>query len=221
MNTENPSDPQTSDADVRKRAATRLIVAGLVTTTALAGLWWLDQDRRGAPRDTPQPRPLQAIQPAMPEPAPTPETGESPEAPQPEANAEAGTEPSAELDAPRANPLAMPLPPGANQPPPPPRVDNTPPAPRAGMAPPSPTMPPPPLPPAPPAAGYVVQFGVFSNPLRAQELVDQLRKQGIQARSETRVHLGPFATRAEAEQAQAAMRKLGKETLITTAAATK
>jgi DedD protein len=62
---------------------------------------------------------------------------------------------------------------------------------------------------------------VFSNPERARELVNKLTKQGIRAHMETRVHLGPFANREEAEKAQAEMRKLGMQALITPAAATK
>ena len=62
----------------------------------------------------------------------------------------------------------------------------------------------------PPAGrGYVVQLGVFTEPANAQELVARLRKQGIRAYTETRVHVGPFLNRAEAEKAQAELRRLG------------
>jgi len=67
----------------------------------------------------------------------------------------------------------------------------------------------------------VVQLGVFSNPERARELVNKLRKQGIRAHMETRVQLGPFASREEAGKAQAEMRKLGVQALVTPAAAMK
>lgn len=68
---------------------------------------------------------------------------------------------------------------------------------------------------------FVVQLAVFSKPERARELVNKLNKQGIRARMETRVHLGPFASHAEAERAQMEMRKLGLPALVTPAYATK
>ncbi|HYN27309.1 MAG TPA: SPOR domain-containing protein, partial [Burkholderiales bacterium] len=52
-----------------------------------------------------------------------------------------------------------------------------------------------------PAAGnaYVVQVGVFMSPANAQALHQQLLKAGIPAHTETRVQLGPFQDRREAE----------------------
>ncbi|MGL6070477.1 SPOR domain-containing protein [Craterilacuibacter sp.] len=76
----------------------------------------------------------------------------------------------------------------------------------------------PPLPPPATAApakpqgssfGYSVQLGLFSSPDNAQKLVAELKTRGISARSETKVQLGPFKTRAEAEDAMAELRKLG------------
>jgi DedD protein len=68
---------------------------------------------------------------------------------------------------------------------------------------------------------YLVQVGVFSEPERARELVERLQKRGIRAHMETRVHLGPFANREEAEKAQAAVRGLGLKAVLTPVAATK
>jgi len=47
--------------------------------------------------------------------------------------------------------------------------------------------------------------------------VDKLNKQGIRAHLEARVQLGPFLNRQEAEKAQAEMRKLGYNALVTAA----
>lgn len=63
--------------------------------------------------------------------------------------------------------------------------------------------------PAPAPSGYVVQFGVFSNPLNAQQLVERLKQIGIDAQTETRVQLPPFKTKAEAEAALAKMKEKG------------
>jgi DedD protein len=63
---------------------------------------------------------------------------------------------------------------------------------------------------APPAGrGFVVQLGVFTDPGNAQDLVSRLKKQGIRAYTETRVHVGPFTNREEADKAQAELRRLG------------
>lgn len=57
--------------------------------------------------------------------------------------------------------------------------------------------------------GYNVQLGLFSSPDNAEKLMDELKKRGINARSETKVQLGPFKSRAEAEEAMIELRKLG------------
>ncbi|MEW5771191.1 MAG: SPOR domain-containing protein [Pseudomonadota bacterium] len=203
--------------DVKKKALMRLAVAGLVTATALAGLWWLDQGKQEKPHQAaqaPQPvpiRPAAAPEPPMPQSeAPTP----------PETVAQAPTaEPSPTEGAPAE---AAP----AREAPPPPRVSNIPatapavttppplrPAPHAATAP-----APAPMPPASAAGGsFLVQLGVFSDPAHAQDLVRTLRQKGIRASSETRVHVGPFLNRQEAEKAQAELRRLGLNAVITTA----
>lgn len=60
-----------------------------------------------------------------------------------------------------------------------------------------------------PAGGYVVQAGVFSHTANAEELRARLALHGIPAQVETRVLVGPFRTRAEADRARAQMRALG------------
>ena len=47
--------------------------------------------------------------------------------------------------------------------------------------------------------GYQVQLGVFSSVGNAKKLVRELEQQGIPARIMTRVQVGPFKTRAEAD----------------------
>ncbi|MDP2433701.1 MAG: SPOR domain-containing protein [Pseudomonadota bacterium] len=201
----------TENEDVRRRALLRLAVAGVVTTAALAGLWWLDQGTK---------KPEKPVPAALPTPIVTapPQESAAPQ-PVPEESAPAAEEaPDPEQDKPTLT--ASPAP----EAPPPPKVSNAPrtlgapgAAPRAAQPPASRAA----TPPAPSGERFVVQLGVFSNPDRARELVNQLKKQGIRAHMETRVQLGPFANQDEAEKAQAQMRKLGLSALVTPAAAMK
>lgn len=62
--------------------------------------------------------------------------------------------------------------------------------------------------------GYKVQLGLFSSLVNAQKLVDTLKANGIEARTETRVHVGPFRTRAEAEEAMNKLHQLGYAPLL-------
>lgn len=57
--------------------------------------------------------------------------------------------------------------------------------------------------------GYVVQLGLFSNPENALQLQKRLAEHGIKSYTETRLHVGPFQNKAEADQAQAKIRSLG------------
>lgn len=68
--------------------------------------------------------------------------------------------------------------------------------------------------PAGSSLGYKVQLGLFSNLANAQKLVDTLKANGIEAHTETRVHVGPFRTRAEAEEAMNKLRQLGYTPLL-------
>jgi len=245
------SDQQDIGDDVRKKALVRLMVAGLVTATALGGLWWIDQDNQKKPEKSPQPAHPTPILPAktaeipLPQ-AATPETGIL-------------VAPSLPVTAPDATPDISPKVPSTpptgsrgnvthedlaaftqKNAPPPPRVHNVPreAAPSAVSAftqkPPQAPLPAPPNQPnnqpntpfdSPLSSSgiskFLVQLGVFSNPSHAQELVQRLRKQGIQARTETRVHIGPFANEREAEKARAEMRRQGLDAVITPVAARK
>lgn len=208
--------------DVKKKALARLAVAGLVTAAALAGLWWLDQGKKPSTDKValaPQPAPIR--------PAPAPEPSLPQTEPPPETPDEGGPiEPAGEVGMPQEAP-------------PPPRVSNAPrlaqvpsepstprpasPMPMAPTSPPTqaPGAPPLSLPPISTTGSFVVQLGVFSTPARAEELVRQLKSKGIRASTETRVHVGPFLNRQEAEKAQAEMRRLGLSGVVTTAAPTK
>ncbi len=206
----------TESDDVRRRALLRLAVAGVVTTAALAGLWWLDQGSK---------KPEKPVPAALPSPIVTAPPQES-AAPQPAAEESLPTNeepPTPEQGAPLLTTTAKPLATSvASEVPPPPKVNNAPKTLGAPSATPRAAPTPPPAMQATPLGDrFVVQLGVFSNPDRARELVNKLRKQGIRAHMETRVQLGPFANQDEAEKAQAQMRKLGMQALITPASATK
>jgi len=56
---------------------------------------------------------------------------------------------------------------------------------------------------------FTLQLGVFSDVANAEELRTRLEKAGVRASIEARVHVGPFATRAEADKARAKLRELG------------
>lgn len=101
-------------------------------------------------------------------------------------------------------------------PPPPPQVVNNEtlaPSPRATSV--TPSVPPA-TQPAPaektallPGKAYMIQVGVFTSPANAQTLQKQLQRAGIEAHLETRVQIGPFKERREADRALARAKKLG------------
>lgn len=63
-------------------------------------------------------------------------------------------------------------------------------------------------------SGFVLQAGVFSSPQLAEELHAKLTLSGVPSTLETRVQVGPFRTRREAEAAQGRLRELGVETIL-------
>lgn len=63
-------------------------------------------------------------------------------------------------------------------------------------------------------AGFVLQAGVFTSAKRAEELHAQLTLSGVPSTLETRVQVGPFRTRQEAEAAQAKLKELGVQTIL-------
>ncbi|OHX19406.1 sporulation protein [Chromobacterium sphagni] len=68
--------------------------------------------------------------------------------------------------------------------------------------------------PAGSSVGYQVQLGLFTSIGNAQKLVKDLQKHGIAAHTVTRVQLGPFKTRAEADEAMSKLRNLGYSPLL-------
>ncbi|MBN9421719.1 MAG: hypothetical protein BGO63_03360 [Candidatus Accumulibacter sp. 66-26] len=63
-------------------------------------------------------------------------------------------------------------------------------------------------------SGYALQAGVFSDTHRAEELHAKLTLNGIPSTIESRVQVGPFKTREEAEAARAKMKALGIDALL-------
>lgn len=61
---------------------------------------------------------------------------------------------------------------------------------------------------------FLVQAGVFSNPQKAQELHALLTLNGIPASLETRVKVGPFKNKAEADAAREKLKELGIDSLL-------
>ena len=60
-----------------------------------------------------------------------------------------------------------------------------------------------------PLAGYTLQAGVFTDPRRAEDVHARLVQEGIPAALETRVLVGPFRNRGEADAARARMAAMG------------
>ncbi|MDR1661618.1 MAG: SPOR domain-containing protein [Azoarcus sp.] len=74
------------------------------------------------------------------------------------------------------------------------------------------------LPRSPPAltrllSGYTLQAGVFTDPRRAEEVYAKLAQEGIPVTLETRVLVGPFKNRKEADSARAKMKAMGIDAL--------
>ena len=64
---------------------------------------------------------------------------------------------------------------------------------------------------------YMVQVGVFTSPANAQALQKQLKRAGIESRLETRVQLGPFKDRRDADKALARAKRLGINAVLVSA----
>ncbi|HLA35709.1 MAG TPA: SPOR domain-containing protein, partial [Rhodocyclaceae bacterium] len=56
---------------------------------------------------------------------------------------------------------------------------------------------------------FALQMGVFSNMANAEDMRAKLELHGIPTTVETRIHVGPFKTRAEADAARVKLRELG------------
>ncbi|WP_263769985.1 SPOR domain-containing protein [Propionivibrio soli] len=63
-------------------------------------------------------------------------------------------------------------------------------------------------------AGYGLQVGVFSDPRRAEELHSKLLQEGIPATIESRVQVGPFKTRREADATREKLKAMGIDSVL-------
>lgn len=179
--------PEQQKSPVRRR----LILAVAMIGLAIAGLALVDQfrDRRAAP--TAPHEPSQAL---ITTPAPPPD--------------DAVAKPELPVT-----------------PPPPPQIVNNetlaPPSPAVAAAPASPqeaaNAPAAEATPLAPGKAYLVQVGVFTSPANAQALQKQLQRAGIAARLETRVQLGPFKDKRDADKALARAKKLGINAVLVSA----
>ena len=61
----------------------------------------------------------------------------------------------------------------------------------------------------PAGKGFMLQLGVFGHTANAESLYQELRRQGLPARLETRVVAGPFASRKSAEAARERLARAG------------
>jgi DedD protein len=214
-------------AELKKRAMRRLIVAIILVAVAVAVLTFLSRAKPTKPVVVEKPT-AEIAPPMITPPPPTPETPpiEPPIAAPPAAEQppEAAPQPAAppppevvnkELPTPSARPAH-----GASKPATPPlptaeKVAQTAPAPqptkeaqqqpkpaeKAALAA-KPAE-------APAPKGYVVQLGVFTNYANAQQLQARLEQNGIKSYTETRVHVGPFQNKAEADLALAKIKAMG------------
>lgn len=204
-------------AELKKRAMRRLIVAVILVAAAVTVLTFLGRSKptkpvvveKSAPEiapsmmapplpmpETPPVEPPAAEQPPAPEAAPQPATP-----PPPEVVNKALPAPSAKpahgVQKPAAAPQPVPAKPAAPAPQPAPKPAEKAAAPAAKPA------------EAPAPNGYVVQLGVFTNYANAQQLQERLAQNGIKSYTETRVHVGPFQNKAEADLALAKIKAMG------------
>ena len=70
--------------------------------------------------------------------------------------------------------------------------------------------------PVPPITCYgsEVQLGVFTDLDNAKHLQTKLAQQGIPSHTETRVQIGPFKSRTEAERAKEKLKSLGMSAVV-------
>jgi len=217
-------------ATPRSALLRRAGIAAVLIAALLAGLSWFERAQTGADvpamAEAPPPPPL----PELPRGAPPMPTAEAVEA---MVAAEAGQAPAGDQAAAELTAAPVVVEPDK-------RTDETPPAlsgsPRLVLGgdsaatdgkptpPPAPAAATAPAPktalakaaPAPVKDGYLVQLGVFSAPGNAQALVDKVDALGIPAHIESRVVVGPFKDRAEADAArkQIAQSGLGKGMVV-------
>lgn len=220
-------EPNRSDevVEIRRRAVRRLAIAVGLLVAAFGGLLLFERYTAGRVAQAPPRMAPEAVSPAPPtEPAPaaqaTSAQGEQDRVPAAAAEPERSEAPAKEPPAPprivNNERLVAPPPtpvetPGAREPAPTATVRE---APKA--LPPARTDPPPRTEARAQAPrGYQLQLGVFASPDNAQVLQRKLAELGVTTATETRVLLGPFKDRAEAERALEKMRRLGVGAILT------
>lgn len=238
---DNARDGQDDLSQVKRKLAWRMGIAGLMIVALLGGLALFDRltstrdepEVSSPPFTAPVPVPKKSVTQALGsvEPAPggsqeekketTPESTAAPAdraapvaaLPPPEVVAQ----PSAERTRQRARPQSASSPPTVTARASEPRGEAAVVSPRAevSVASPSPAQVTPRQPPTLPRllSGYTLQAGVFADARRAEDLHARLVQEGIPATLETRVLVGPFRNRDEAERARAKMMVMGIDAL--------
>lgn len=219
-------DDDSNDSALRKKLLSRIAVAGVVILGLLGGLAVFDVLNKPAAPTLPKMaaapiEPPAAIEPAKPEAQPAAEEKK-------EEVAEGVPERTEDAVSvlPAGKPLTLPATPRtASIKPPPPAVVPAKPDLKQEIAKAIPERTAPAGAPAPAASAskpltpaaqivegakrFLVQVGVFSNHANAEELVTRLQAAGIPAQVESRVQVGPFASRTEADAARAKLKSMG------------
>ena len=211
------AEPEQDDQDgLKKKLVRRIALAGVAAVVLLGGLALFENYLSPEPPAPAAPAPTAAAPAAQPAEAPKPEIK-----PAEEEKKEAVAKP----EEPKAEPekTEMPLAPPP-EPRPASRVVIKPPAPASAPAAPAKKAAPTkveriePAAPAPAvkvdpatiiARSYRLQMGVFTAASNAEELHAKLEKAGIPSYVESRVHVGPFKTQKEADEARRKLKELG------------
>jgi DedD protein len=172
--------------------------------------------------EAPKPETEAPPAPAPPEAPPPPVVESAPSTASPRADAKVGeaaedAKPpvrSARAPEPAARPAAPVAPAAKPEVPPPPAAATPARAPASATAPPEPPAAKAVPGPAAGARGFAVQLGVFSAVENAQDLQARLKANGIPSYTETRVQVGPFKDRADAEKVRDKLRAMGMTPLI-------
>lgn len=185
------AEPVLENNEIKRRAIRRLIVAVVLVLVAVGILTYLSYYKPAKVVTKP-------VAEALPPPPPPLVTGPEPQAVEPAQTAQPLPEPPSVS--------TKPLPPPGSGP------NKASPEPQKTLVKTAPEKLAPQAAPQPPTAapiGYVVQFGVFSNPQNALQLVERLKQLGIAAQTETRVQLPTYKTKTEAEAALVKMKEKG------------
>jgi len=203
----------TGPSDLKRQLLWRMGLAGLMILALLAALAVFDAvnspDEPVAPQfSEPVPvRKRELVQALTPAAAPAEAPAEAPAAVPVPAEPEASAAP---LDRSRTAVALVPRSEGIARPVPPPPAAASPKAPASGGVPAAGDA----SPAAPrPATGYAWQSSVFPDLARAEEVQAKLAQEGIPASVETRLRVGPFRSRAEAEAARRKLKALGLDAL--------